>query len=109
GVVATLELPPGTTFLSARRQPDWEPIDGSVAGNTVSFDLGDVPPCDKKGLPACRDIWARVRVEPEVEPGTIMQASVSVTSTDPATFKPDSHATYTSAGSFAIRKGRVNF
>ncbi|MEW6268734.1 MAG: hypothetical protein AB1689_05480 [Thermodesulfobacteriota bacterium] len=109
GVVATLELPPGTTFVSARRQPDFAPIDGQVSGDEVTFELGDLPPCDKKDLPACRDVWALVRIEPEVDPGTILQGSVTVTSTDPGTFPPDSHTTYTSAGSFAIRKGRVNF
>jgi len=109
GVVVALQLPPGTTFVSARRQPDYAPIAGQVAGDVVTFDLGDEPPCDKKNLPACADIWALVHVEPSVEPGTVLRSDVTVTSSDPASFPADVHTAYTSAGSLAIRKGRVNF
>lgn len=109
GVVATLHLPAGTTFLSARRQPGFGLIPAQVNGNDVVFDLGDEPPCGKKDLPACADIWALVRVTPAVDPGTVLAASVDLTSSDPVAFKPDSHTAYTSAGTLAIRRGRVNF
>jgi hypothetical protein len=109
GVVVVLHLPPGTTFLSARRQPDFALIDGDVSGDQVTFDLGDEPPCDKPVLPACAAIWALVRVEPSVDPGTVLAATATISSSDPASFPPDSHTVYTSVGSLAIRKGRVNF
>ncbi len=108
GVVVTLHLPPGTTLVSARRQPDYEPIAGQVVGQDVIFTLGDEEPCDKKGLPACADIWALVEVGDSVEPGTVMQATAEIASSEPA-IKPDSNVVYTSAGSLAIRKARVNF
>jgi uncharacterized repeat protein (TIGR01451 family) len=108
-VVVTLHLPPGTSFVSARRQPDYAPIAGQVSGQDVTFDLGDVVPCNKKDLPACRDIWALVHVSNAVDAGTVMQASADVASSAPGAFAPDSHVVYTSAGSLAIRKARVNF
>src|SRR5438477_285256 len=62
GVVVTLTLPPGTTFVSAVRQPDYAPITGDVAGSEVRFDLGEEPSCNGKDLPACAEIWALVHV-----------------------------------------------
>lgn len=108
GVVVTLHLPPGTTFVSARRQPDYELLAGQVVGQDVIFELGDEEPCDKKGLPACADIWALVEIGGSVDPGTVMQATADIASSDPS-IKPDSNVVCTSAGSLAIRKARVNF
>ena len=109
GVVLTLHLPPGTTFVSARRQPDYALIAADVDGSDVRFDLGEEPPCNKKDLPACNAIWALVHVGASVDPGTVLAARVDATSTAPGAFPADSHTVYTSVGSLAIRKGRVNF
>lgn len=109
GVVVTLTIPAGTTFVSAVRQPDYAPISGDVAGSEVRFDLGEEPSCNGKDIPACAEIWALVHVGGSVDPGTVLQASVVATSSDPADFPTDSHTVYTSVGSLAIRKGRLSF
>lgn len=109
GVVITLELPAGTSFVSAVRQPDYAPITGDVAGGEVRFDLGDEPSCNAKAIPACRAIWARVHVGPSIDPGTVLQATATATSSDPSNFPTDTHVAYTSVGTLAIRKGRLSF
>jgi hypothetical protein len=109
GVLITLQLPTGTTFVSAVRQPDYAPISGDVAGNEVRFDLGEEPSCNGKDIPACADIWVLLHVGGGIDPGTVLQASVVATSSDPGTFPSDSHVAYTSVGTAAIRKARVNF
>jgi len=109
GVLVALQLPPGTTFVSAVRQPDYAPLSGDVVGDEVRFDLGEEPSCNGKDLPACADIWALVRVDASVDAGTVLQATAVATSTNPADFPSDQHTVYTSVGSLAIRKGRVNF
>ena len=108
-VQITLTLPPGTSFVSAVRQPDYAPIAGDVVGDEVRFDLGEEPSCNGKDIPACAAIWALVHVDGGVDPGTLLAATVVATSSDPATFPTDTHTVYTSVGSLAIRKGRVNF
>ena len=108
-VVLTLTLPPGTSFVSAVRQPDYAPITGDVVGDEVRFDLGEEPSCNGKDIPACAAIWALVHVDGSVAPGTVLAATVVATSSDPGTFPTDVHTAYTSVGSLAIRKGRVNF
>ncbi|MBY0277545.1 hypothetical protein K2Z84_19605 [Candidatus Binatia bacterium] len=109
GVVLTLTLPPGTSFVSAVRQPDYAPIAGDVVGNEVRFDLGEEPSCNGKNIPACAAIWALVHVDGGVAPGTVLVATVVATSSDSANFATDTHTAYTSVGTLAIRKGRVNF
>jgi hypothetical protein len=109
GVVLTLQLPPGTSFVSAVRQPDYAPIAGDVVGDQVRFELGDEPSCNGTDLPACAAIWALVHVDGSVDPGTVLAATVVATSTAPDAFPTDTHTTYTSVGSLAIRRGRVNF
>jgi uncharacterized repeat protein (TIGR01451 family) len=109
GVVITLQLPAGTTFVSAVRQPDYAALAGTVVGSSVEFDLGEEPSCNGKDLPACNAIWATVHVDNGVAPGTVLQATVTATSTDPADFPSDAHLAYTSVGSLAIRKGRLSF
>lgn len=104
----TLHLPPGTSFVSAVRQPDYAPIPADVDGAEVRFDLGEEPSCNGSNLPACAEIWALVEVDASVDPGTILAATAVATSSS-ASFPTDSHTVYTSVGSLAIRKGRVNF
>lgn len=108
-VAITLTLPPGTSFVSAVRQPDYAPIAGDVVGDLVRFDLGEEPSCNGKDIPACAAIWALVQVDGGVDPGTVLAATVAATSSDPATFPTDMHTVYTSVGSLAIRKGRLSF
>lgn len=108
-VVITLTLPPGTSFVSAVRQPDYAPIDADVSGNQVVFELGDEPSCNAKKIPACAAIWALVHVDESVAAGTILAATVTATSSNPASFPSDTHTVYTSVGTLAIRKGRTNF
>lgn len=108
-VLITLQLPPGTTFVSAVRQPDYAPITGDVVGDEVRFDLGEEPSCNGKDIPACAAIWALVRIDGSVDPGTILAATVVATSSNPGDFPTDTHTVYTSVGSLAIRKGRTNF
>lgn len=109
GVVVTLQLPPGTSFVSAVRQPSYAALDGEVVGNEVRFDLGDEPSCNGNLLPACPAIWATVHVDDSVDPGTVLAATALATSTNPQSFPSDAHTVYTSVGTLAIRKGRVNF
>lgn len=108
-VLLTLQLPPGTSFVSAVRQPDYAPITGDVVGDEVRFDLGEEPSCNGKDIPACAAIWALVHVDGSVDPGTVLAATVVATSSNPGAFPTDTHTVYTSVGSLAIRKGRVNF
>jgi len=108
-VVITLQLPPGTSFVSAVRQPDYAPITGVVDGDEVRFELGEEPSCNGSNLPAFADIWVLVQVDGSVDPGTILAATAVATSSNPGSFPTDSHTVYTSVGSLAIRKGRVNF
>ncbi|MBM4244464.1 MAG: DUF11 domain-containing protein [Deltaproteobacteria bacterium] len=108
-VLITLTLPPGTSFVSATREPDYAPIAGDVVGNEVRFDLGEEPSCNGKDIPACAAIWALVHVDGGVDPGTVLAATVVATSSDPDGFPTDTHSAHTSVGSLAIRKGRVNF
>lgn len=105
----TLTLPAGTSFVSAVRQPDYAPIAADVVGSEVRFDLGAEPSCNGKNIPACAAIWARVHVDGSVDPGTVLAATVVATSSDPGSFPTDTHTAYTSVGTLAIRKGRVNF
>ena len=108
-VEITLALPPGTNFVSAVRQPDYAPIAAEVVGDEVRFDLGDEPSCNGKDIPACAAIWALVRIDGGVDPGTILAATVTATSSSPSSFPTDTHTVYTSVGTLAIRKGRANF
>lgn len=108
-VLVTLTLPPGTSFVSAVRQPDYAPIAADVVGNEVRFDLADEPSCNGNDLPACAAIWALVHVDGGVDDGTVLAATAVATSSDPGRFPTDTHTTYTSVGSLAIRRGRVTF
>src|SRR4030095_1201710 len=89
-----------------RRAPTWEVIPAVVQGQSVRFDLGDEDPCNDKNLPECREIWAVYQVNPGAAPGSVLETSVSITSSDPQ-FSPDSGFIFTSVGSLAIRNGRI--
>ena len=107
--VVSQTLPPGTTFVAAYRQPDWAEIPGEILPGEVRFHLGDEPSCGNVGLPPCRDIWSVLRVDEDVEPGTVLMSRVEVTSSNPEAYPPHVDSIYTSVGTAAIRTGRVTF
>lgn len=107
GVVVTDLLPPGTTFVEARRAPDWTIVPAAVFSDRVELWLGDLPACVAVGLPVCRDVWITLRVDPSVEPGTVLENRVVMTSTDPTSFPTRRSRIFTSVGSAAIRSARV--
>jgi hypothetical protein len=106
GVETTLVTSPELTFVEARRAPTWEVIPAVVQGQSVRFDLGDEDPCNDKNLPECREVWAVYQVNPGAAPGSVLETSVSITSSD-SQFSPDSGFVFTSVGSLAIRNGRI--
>ncbi|HZR85096.1 MAG TPA: DUF11 domain-containing protein [Candidatus Binatia bacterium] len=107
GVVLTDTLPPGTTFVIAHREPDWAEVPATVVGDQVRIDLGGVDPCDRPGVPRCRDVWLVARVNDDVPPGTRVQNRVDLASSDAATYPPLSADVYTAVGSAAIREADI--
>lgn len=107
GVVVTDLLPPGTSFVEARRAPDWSLVPANVLADRVELSLGDLASCGAVDLPACRDVWVTLRVDPGVPPGTVLQNQVVMTSSDPAGFPTHRSRIFTSVGSAAIRAARV--
>ena len=107
GVVVTDLLPPGTSFVEARRAPDWALVPATVFADRVELSLGDLASCGAVDLPACRDVWVTLRVDPGVPPGTVLQNQVVMTSSDPTRFPSHRSRIYTSVGTAAIRTARV--
>lgn len=107
GVVVTDLLPPGTSFVEARRAPGWTLVPATVLADRVELSLGDLASCGAVDLPACRDVWVTLRVDPGVPPGTVLQNQVVMTSSDPAGFPTHRSRIFTSVGSAAIRAARV--
>ena len=107
GVVVTDLLPPGTSFVEARRAPDWSLVPATVFPDRVELALGDLPSCGAIDLPACRDVWVTLRVDAGVAPGTVLENRVVMTSTDPVGFRTHQSRIFTSVGPAAIRTARV--
>jgi uncharacterized repeat protein (TIGR01451 family) len=107
--IVTDFLPPGTTYVAAYRQPDYAEIPAEVDSGVVRWHLGDEPSCGNVGLPPCRDIWAVLRVDDDVAPGTVLMNHVEMTSSDPVNYPTHQDTTYTSVGSAAIRNAKVTF
>ena len=107
GVVVTDLLPPGTSFVEARRAPDWSLVPATVFADRVELSLGDLPSCGAVDLPACHDVWITLRVDAGVAPGTMLENRVVMTSTDPGDFPTHRSRIFTSVGSAAIRTARV--
>ncbi|MFM8410271.1 MAG: DUF11 domain-containing protein [Alphaproteobacteria bacterium] len=107
GVVVTDLLPPGTSFVEARRAPDWSLVPAAVFADRVELSLGDLPSCGAVDLPACRDVWVTLRVDAGVAPGTVLENRVVMSSTDPTGFPTHRSRIFTSVGSAAIRTARV--
>ena len=107
GVVVTDLLPPGTSFVEARRAPNWSLVPANVLADRVELSLGDLASCGAVDLPACRDVWVTLRVDADVAPGTMLLNQVVMTSTDPAGFPTHRSRIFTSVGSAAIRAARV--
>jgi uncharacterized repeat protein (TIGR01451 family) len=107
-VVLTSVLPPGTTFVVAHREPDWAEIQGTVVGDRVSFDLGDVVPCDRPGVPRCRDVWLVLRADESVVPGTRVEHRVEIETGNPAAFPPIAASVFTAVSSAAIRHATLH-
>lgn len=108
-VVVTDFLPPGTTFVAAYREPDWAEVPAEVLPGEVRLHLGDEPGCGQVGLPPCNTIWATVRVDDGVAPGTVLANRVEMSSSDPLAFPTHRSVVYTSVGSAAIRKAWIVF
>lgn len=106
GVVVTDVLPPGTTFVGARREPDWAEVPAVVREGEGEVDLlvGEVVPCDRPGsTPRCRDVWIVLRVDDAAAPGARIGNRVRSATDDPATFPTNEAATITTIGSAGIR------
>src|SRR5581483_2038862 len=108
-VVITDFLPPGTTYVSAHRAPDYAEIPAQVFSDRVEWHIGALEPCGRVGFPPCRDIWATFHVGGGVAPGTVLTNHVEMTSSDPANFPLHQDTTYTSVGTAAIRRAKVTF
>jgi len=102
-VVVTDTLPPGTSFVVAHREPDWAEVPAQVFADRIELPLGGVDPCDRPGVPRCRDIWLTLRVDPGVHPGTRLENAVAVESSDSTTYPRTEADTITAVGSAAIR------
>jgi uncharacterized repeat protein (TIGR01451 family) len=106
-VVLTDVLPPGTTFVVAHREPDWAEVPAQVFADRVEFDLGGVDPCDRPGVPRCRDIWLTLRIDPGIVPGTRLENRAAVESSNAASYPTTEASTITAVGSAAIRKATL--
>jgi uncharacterized repeat protein (TIGR01451 family) len=106
-VVVTVHPPAGTTFVVAKREPDWTDVATQVFDDHVELSLGSVDRCDLPGVARCRDVWLTLAVDAGVAPGSVLENRVAVQSSDPLTYPGNEARTYTSVGTAAVRASKV--
>ncbi|HZR82956.1 MAG TPA: hypothetical protein VFD92_17805 [Candidatus Binatia bacterium] len=108
-VVVVDALPPGTTYVVAYRPPDYGVEPAEVGDGTVTWRVGTLEPCGHGDHPPCGSLWAVLRVDDDVAPGTVLRNHAAIWSSDTVNFEPYEGQTFTSVGSFAIRSAKIAF
>jgi uncharacterized repeat protein (TIGR01451 family) len=106
-VVVTDFLPPGTTFVSAYRQPAWDEVAAEVEPGLVRLLVGSVAPCDMGDTTRCRDIWLALRVDESVSAGAVVENRVRIESSDPLDYPTNEASRPTTVGTAKIDTARL--
>jgi uncharacterized repeat protein (TIGR01451 family) len=106
-VVVTDFLPPGTTFVSAYRQPAWNEVAAEVEPGLVRLLVGSVEPCDMGDTTRCRDIWLALRVDESVSAGAVVENRVRIESSDPLDYPTNEASRRTTVGTAKIDTARL--
>jgi len=107
GVVVTDFLPPGTTFVSAYRQPAWNEVASEVEPGLVRLLVGSVEPCDIADTARCRDIWLTLRVDESVSLGAAVENRVRIESSDPLHYPTNETSKRTTVATAKIDTARL--
>jgi len=106
-VVVTDFLPPGTSFVSAYRQPAWNEVPVEVEPGLVRLLVGSVEPCDLGDTARCRDVWLALHVDESVSVGTVVENRVRIESSDPVRYPTNETSKRTTVATAKIDTARL--
>jgi hypothetical protein len=106
-VVVTVFPPPGTSFVSAYRQPAWNEVPAEIEPGLVRLLVGPVEPCDMGDTPRCRDIWLALEVDESVPAGTVVENRVRIASSDAVSYPTNETSRTTTIATAVIHKARL--
>ena len=101
-------LPPDTTFVEARQQPDFSLVPATLEPGVAHLDFAELAPCGKKKLAACTELWLTIAVDPAATPDVVAETVAELSSSDAEMFPTTTQTVYTSIGSLAIRQAKAS-